>query len=173
MLDERQAAIMKAQGYQWDAERRRWYRGDPARRARAECRSGGRFVRFVDAEGETATGCSPAVTAAVERFASVVQSAREESVSLDREADLDFKNRLSSKLAPAVWLTLQALTLAAAQASLAPHWGARLQHCSPYHPKACHQQTVSSSSDALASHPTGQLPNSALMLPWVTTIRAH
>ena len=124
VLDERQAAIMKAQGYQWDAERRRWYRGDPARRVRAECRSGGRFVRFVDAEGETATGCSQAVTAAVERFASVVQSAREESVSLDREADLDFKNRLSSKLAPAVWLTLQALTLAAAQASLAPHWGA-------------------------------------------------
>ena len=55
MLDERQAAIMKAQGYQWDAERRRWYRGDPTRRVRAECRSGGRFIRFVDAEGETAT----------------------------------------------------------------------------------------------------------------------
>ena len=45
-------------------------------------------------------------------------------VDLDREADLDFKNRLSSKLAPAVWLTLQALTLAAAQTSLAPRWGA-------------------------------------------------
>ena len=56
MLDERQAAIMMAQGYQWDAERRRWYRGDPTRRVRAECRSGGRFIRFVDAEGETATG---------------------------------------------------------------------------------------------------------------------
>ena len=63
MLDERQAAIMKAQGYQWDAERRRWYRGDPTRRVRAECRSGGRFIRFVDAEGETATGTpTPALT---------------------------------------------------------------------------------------------------------------
>ena len=111
VLDERQAAIMKAQGYQWDAERRRWYRGDPTRRVRAECRSGGRFIRFVDADGETATGCSQAVTAAVERFGSVVQTAREESVSVDREADLDFKNRLSSKLAPAVWLGVQAATL--------------------------------------------------------------
>ena len=118
VLDERQAAIMKAQGYQWDAERRRWYRGDPTRRVRAECRSGGRFIRFVDADGETATGCSPAVTAAVERFASVVQTAREESVSVDREADLDFKNRLSSKLAPVAWLGLQALTLGAAQLTL-------------------------------------------------------
>jgi hypothetical protein len=51
------------------------------------------------------------VTAAVERFGSVVQTAREESVSVDREADLDFKNRLSSKLAPAVWLGVQAATL--------------------------------------------------------------
>lgn len=123
VLDERQAAIMKAQGYQWDAERRRWYRGDPTRRVRAECRSGGRFIRFVDVDGETATGCSPAVTAAVERFATVVQTAREESVSVDREADLDFKNRLSSKLAPAAWLGLQAVTLGAAQVSLAPLWG--------------------------------------------------
>ena len=114
---------MKSQGYQWDAERRKWYRGDPIRRVRAECRSGGRFVRFVDADGDTATGCSPAVTSAVERFATVVQAARERSVSVDREGDLRLKNRLASKFAPAAWLGLQAATLVTAQTSLVPDWG--------------------------------------------------
>ena len=69
MLDERQAAIMKAQGYQWDAERRRWYRGDPARRVRAECRSGGRFVRFVDAEGENLQACGLQIIGSIAELA--------------------------------------------------------------------------------------------------------
>ena len=123
-LDERQAAIMKARGYQWDAERRKWYRGDPTRRVRAECRSGGRFIRFVNEDGETATGCTPAVTAAVQRFAAVLQTAREQSISVDREGDLRFKNGISSKLAPLGWLSAQAATIGWAQAALAPHWGA-------------------------------------------------
>ena len=57
---------MKAAGYQWDAERKRWFRGDLSRRVRAEMRSGGRAARFVHgADGETITDASAPVMAAV------------------------------------------------------------------------------------------------------------
>ena len=41
-LEERQAAIMRARGFRWEAKRRAWVRGQP--RERLECRSGGRLL---------------------------------------------------------------------------------------------------------------------------------
>jgi hypothetical protein len=50
-VEERQAAVLRAAGYWWDAPSRRWVRGAASSRDRraAECRSGGRVARIVSA----------------------------------------------------------------------------------------------------------------------------
>ena len=107
-LDERQAAIMKAQGYLWDAERGRWFRGDPSTRDRraAECRSSCRCVRFVESSGRTAQ-CGPAVQKAVRQLESALQTARTEALGTDEDAtrafNLEIKDKLASKWAPYAW----------------------------------------------------------------------
>jgi len=115
---------MKAAGYQWDVERKRWFRGDASRRVRAEMRSGGRSARFVGgAERETLTDASAPVMAAVRRFGEVVREAREVALGGKDEAmDLQIKDVLSSPLAPLGWLVAQCALLAVAQALLAPQW---------------------------------------------------
>jgi hypothetical protein len=128
-LDERQAAIMKAQGYSWDGKR--WFRGDPASRDRraAECRSSTRVARFIDRQdGETVAQCGSAVRKATQRLEKVMQEARDEALSVDersRAINIRIKDRLASKWAPYAWTAFQlALGLGLALASSTAQWGA-------------------------------------------------
>lgn len=53
VVEDRQAAVLRAAGYRWDGSSRRWVRGDVSTRDRraAECRSSGRVARLIHAKG--------------------------------------------------------------------------------------------------------------------------
>lgn len=108
VLNDRQAQIMKLQGYKWDAKRKRWFRGAPSsidRRA-AECRSSTRVARFVDSTGQPAA-CGEVVREAVRHMESVLQEARRAELKPDEETDLRLKDWISSWWAPVLWLIVQ------------------------------------------------------------------
>ena len=135
-LDERQAAIMKAQGYAWDPERRRWFRGDPSTRVRraAECRSGSRCARFVNADGSTAE-CGPAVCKGIRELEGALQVARDAALGTDedetRAFNLELKDKLAAPWAPYAWAAAQVggglLLAQAASAQGVALWPASLE----------------------------------------------
>lgn len=135
-LDERQAAIMKAQGYAWDPERRRWFRGDPSTRVRraAECRSGSRCARFVNADGSTAA-CGPAVCKGIRELEGALQVARDAALGTDedetRAFNLELKDTLAAPWAPYAWAAAQVggglLLAQAASAQGVALWPASLE----------------------------------------------
>ena len=110
-LEERQAAIMRAQGYSWDADRSRWFRGDPATRERraAECRSGTRVARWVNPDGSLAQ-CDEPVHSATQRLETLLQDARESALDVSdqtRAFELEIKDKLMDPLASVYWAAAQ------------------------------------------------------------------
>lgn len=121
---------MKASGYSWDPERKKWFRGDPKTRDRraAECRSSSRVVRFVDAKGEAAV-CGPAVRKATRHLEKTLQAARTEALDSDndksRAFNLELKDKLASAWAPYAWTATQLiLGVLLIQACGTIDWGA-------------------------------------------------
>ena len=128
-LDERQAALMKAQGFKWDSERRRWFRGDPSSRVRraAECRSSSRTARFVDASTGEAAACGEAVSEATKRLEKILQDARDEALEVDegtRASDLRIKDKLAAPWAPYAWAVAQLAIGGALYQAASIDWGA-------------------------------------------------
>jgi hypothetical protein len=132
--DERQAAMMKKMGYVWDGER--WGRGNQEayRQREASCRSGNRFIRFIDEDGTPAT--SDAALVATKRFGEVLQEAREKALPKTSDQQLafarDWKNFLSRPVyAPLAWISFQACTFVALSYVGGVDWSIEFERCTP------------------------------------------
>ena len=106
-IDERQAEMLRLRGFKWDPKSGRWFRGDPSTRDRraAECRSGSRVARFVDANGEP-VAVGRAVRKGIRQLESVLQDARDRALDTTegtRAIDLQIKDKLAAPWAPLAW----------------------------------------------------------------------
>ncbi|KAL1510136.1 hypothetical protein AB1Y20_006468 [Prymnesium parvum] len=125
-LSPEQASFLSLRGYTWDGSR--WVRGDAAslRRRAAECRSGARVARLVDAAGR-APASGDAVRAATRHLEGAVQAARSASLADDeasRARDVRVKDWLAAKYAPYAWGAAQLGVGAAALPAAGLEWGA-------------------------------------------------
>jgi hypothetical protein len=126
--------MMKNMGYVWDGER--WGRGNQEayRQREASCRSGNRFIRFIDEDGTPAT--SDAALVATKRFGEVLQEAREKALPKTSDQQLafarDWKNFLSRPVyAPLAWISFQACTFVALSYVGGVDWSIELERCTP------------------------------------------
>lgn len=130
--------MLQKMGYTWNGKA--WIRGnvEAYKAQRAVARSGNRFIRFINADGESTS--PPEAVAASQRFQQAVQKARQEvmpSQSKEEVArDRDFKNWLQKREAPIVWLGVQLACFAvlslvsiplASGGPVSVHWNAEFQ----------------------------------------------
>lgn len=114
-LDERQAEFMRQRGFEWNPKARSWSKGDPARAQRLEVRSAGRVLKWEGNHELMSEVQLRAVKSATKRFQSTLREARDTAITssdTDRRIGLKVKDTLARPYAPAMWLLLQASTLA-------------------------------------------------------------
>ena len=135
--------MLQAMGYTWNG--RAWVRGDAKAYAqqKATSRSSNRYIRLVDSKDGTTPIATPSAVIAAKRLSDVLQRARSDAMpqrTKDQLArDRDFKNFVSKKEAPFIWLSAELaafvalcqihVSISSTATSIGINWEYELQQC--------------------------------------------